>query len=181
MIDRSRRLRRQIPGAPGAWLVLAIAGACAATAAAAGEPAPMPEAQIEVFRLAPGQQESFIRDIALWDEVSAAGGQPPSPMYIHEDGAGWDVMLVKPFPATPITPGQQAAMDRKAAEMHLPTGPAYWVGIRKQMATHEETRALGPVTAARWLAALEAARAKQEAGPPAQSPAKPAADAKPAR
>ena len=41
---------------------------------------PWPEAQFEVFTMAPGKQEAFIRKLAQWDVVSAAGGQPPAQM-----------------------------------------------------------------------------------------------------
>src|SRR4051795_9534076 len=77
-----------------------------------------PEAQFEIFKMAPGRQESFIRKLAQWDQVSAAGGQPAAQMFVHEDGDDWDVLLFKPFPRVPITSAQQAAMDAKAEELH---------------------------------------------------------------
>lgn len=118
-----------------------------------------PEAQFEVFRMAPGKQEAFIRKLALWDLVSQAGGQPATQMFIHEDGEGWDVLLFKPFPKTPISPAQQATMDAKAEELHLKTGVAFWLEMRQNVADHTETKALGPLTAAQWLARLDAWRA----------------------
>ena len=60
-----------------------------------------PEAQFEIFKLAPGRHEAFIRKLAQWDQVSAAGGQPPTQMFIHEHGADWDVLLFKPFRKRP--------------------------------------------------------------------------------
>lgn len=120
---------------------------------------PWPEAQFEVFRLAPGKHEAFIRKLAQWDQVSAAGGQPPTQMFIHEDGEDWDVLLFKPFPKTPITPAQQAAMDAKAEALHLKTGPAFFLEMRENVASHTETKALGPLSAAQWLARLDAWRA----------------------
>ncbi|MDH7637698.1 hypothetical protein [Sphingomonas oryzagri] len=120
---------------------------------------PFPEAAFEVFQLAPGHQEAFIRKLAQWDIVSNAGGQPTTQMFLHEDGEGWDVLLFKPYPKTPVTPAQQAAMDAKAEELHLKTGPAFWLEIRKNVATHSETKAQGPLSAAQWLARLDAWRA----------------------
>jgi hypothetical protein len=120
---------------------------------------PWPEAQFEVFKMAPGKQEAFIRKLAQWDLVSAAGGQPPAQMYIHQDGEEWDVLLLKPFSKTPITAAQQAAMDAKAEELHLKTGVAFWLEIRENMASHTETKAQGPLSAAQWLARLDAWRA----------------------
>jgi hypothetical protein len=118
-----------------------------------------PEAQFEIFKLAPGKHESFIRKLAQWDQVSAAGGQPPTQMFIHEDGADWDVLLFKPFPKTPITSAQQAAMDAKAEELHLKTGPAFFLEMRENVASHTHTKTRGPLSAAQWLARLDAWRA----------------------
>ncbi len=144
---------------------LILLGALLATASAQTPPAvvddgkPFPEALFEVFKLAPGKQEAFIRKVAEWDIVSAAGGQPPSQMFIHDDGEEWDVLLFKPLPKTPVTAAQQATMDAKAAEMHLKTGVAFWLEIRENMASHTETKAQGPLSAAQWLARLDAWRA----------------------
>src|SRR5690606_33294792 len=133
--------------------------ACAVPAAPADGGKPFPEAAFEVFKLAPGRQEAFIRKLAQWDIVSAAGGQPATQMFLHEDGDEWDVLLFKPYPKIPVTPAQQAAMDAKAEELHLKTGPAFWLEIRRNTASHTETRAQGPISAAQWLARLDAWRA----------------------
>ncbi len=140
----------------GAVIVSALANV---TPAGADDGKPWPEAQFEIFKLAPGRQEAFIRKLAQWDQVSAAGGQPPTQMFMHEDGEDWDVLLFKPFPAVPITTAQQAAMVAKADELHLKTGSAFFLEIRKNMASHTETKAQGPISAAQWLARLDAWRA----------------------
>lgn len=140
----------------GALLAAAI---CSAPPAGAEDAKAWPEAQFEIFKMAPGKQESFIRKLAQWDEVSAAGGQPPTQMFIHQDGDDWDVLLFKPFPKTPITPAQQAAMDAKAEELHLKTGPAFFLEMRENVASHTETKTHGPLSAAQWLARLDAWRA----------------------
>lgn len=126
---------------------------------AADDGAPWPEAQIEIFKLAPGKQEDFIRDIARADEVSAAGDQPPIQLFVHQDGADWDVLLYKPFRTSDPTPAQQSAMDAKAKELQMETGPAYFVRIRQMIASHTDTRTYGPITAAKWVARLETWRA----------------------
>lgn len=121
--------------------------------------APWPEAYLEIFKLAPGKQEAFIRDIARADEVSAAGGQPPIKIFIHEDGADWDVMLYKPESDDTPTPAQQAAMDAKRKELNMPSGPAYFVHIREMIASHTDTKAYGPISAGQWIAKLDGWRA----------------------
>jgi hypothetical protein len=125
--------------------------------------APWPETQFEIFKLAPGKQEEFIRDIARADEISAAGGQPPIQMFVHQDGADWDVLLYKPYRSSEPTPAQQASMDAKAKELQMETGPAYFVRIRKLIASHTDTKTYGPITAAKWIARLDAWRAAHPA------------------
>ena len=144
---------------PGVAVGAVLATAIAQVPTAKDDGKPWPEAAIEVFRMAPGKQEAFIRKVAEWDIVSAAGGQPASPMYIHQDGEDWDVILLKAYPKNPITAEQQATMDKKADEMHLKTGPAFFLEMRENVASHTETKAFGPITAAQWLARLDAWRA----------------------
>lgn len=145
-----------------AAVLLAMPGVAApakAAAPAAASDAPWPEAYLEIFRLAPGKQEAFIRDIARADEVSAAGGQPPIKIFLHEDGADWDVMLYKPETDDKPTPAQQAAMDARSKELNMPSGPAYFVHIREMIASHTDTKAYGPISAGQWIAKLDAWRA----------------------
>ena len=151
-----------------AWVLL---GALVATSTVCAQSAivddgkPWPQAQFEIFKLAPGKHEAFLRRLAQWDQVSAAGGQPPTQIFIHEEGADWDVLLYKPFPKTPITQAQQAAMDAKAAELQLSTGPAFFLEMRENVAAHTDTKTRGPLTAAQWLARLDAWRAAHPEAP----------------
>jgi hypothetical protein len=114
----------------------------------------------EIFKLAPGKQEAFVRSIALEDEVSKAGGQPPIQLFFHQNGADWDVLIMKPSGADP-TPEQEAAMTTRRKELGLPSGPAYFIAIRENIASHTDTKTVGPVNAASWLAKLDAWRAEQ--------------------
>lgn len=111
----------------------------------------------EMFRLAPGKTESFIRDIAVWDKVNIAGGQPPTQLFLHAGGEGWDVLLYKPARPKP-TPVQEAAMAAKVKELGLPTGALYFVTIREQMADHTHFEGAGPTTAEQWVAELDRQR-----------------------
>lgn len=128
------------------------------------------EAWFEIFKLAPGRQEQFMRNVAQSDEVRKAGGLAPLKLYIHEDGADWDVLIFKIVGESAVTPAQKAAMDAKREELGLPEGPAYFVRLRENVASHTDTKTIGPVAAADWLAKLDAWRAAH--------PAKPASAAK---
>lgn len=116
----------------------------------------------ELFRLAPGKQEAFIRDMAVWDRVNVAGGQPPTQLFLHANGEGWDVLLYKPSRPRP-TPAQEAAMAAKIRELGLPTGALYFVSVREMIADHTHLEMAGPTTAAQWVAELEGLRAAAKA------------------
>lgn len=116
----------------------------------------------EMFRLAPGQIEAFIRSMAEWDKVNIAGGQPPTQLFLHAGGQGWDVLLYKPARPRP-THAQEAAMAAKIQELGLPTGALYFVTVREKMADHIHFEATGPTTAAQWVADLERQRSEAKA------------------
>lgn len=120
--------------------------------------APWPEALFEIFRLEPGQHEAFVRSVHDWDQVNAAAGLPPARLYFHSHGAEWDVLILKVIDEQKLTPDQEAAMAAKIKELGLPTGPAFFIQGRKHYASHTDTQAVGPISAAQWLAKLDAWR-----------------------
>lgn len=125
-------------------------------------PVEMTTASFEMFRMVPGQLEAFVESMALYDQVSIAGGQPPTQLFIHSGGEGWDLLLYKPSRPKP-TPAQEEAMARKTKELGLATGPVYFLQIRTRMADHTHFDATGPTTAAEWLAELNRMRAEAAA------------------
>ncbi|MBL8650106.1 MAG: hypothetical protein JNL35_06840 [Sphingopyxis sp.] len=125
---------------------------------AAAEAAPLSDPAFELFRLVPGQTEAFIRSVAIWDQVNAAGGQPKTQLYLHEDGEGWDVMLYKPPRAAP-TAEQNAAMASKMKELGLVGGPLFFIALREKVADHAHLVMKGPMLSEAWVAALDAQRA----------------------
>ena len=146
------------PGVALAAVLLACTASVPTLAIADDEPITW----FEIFKLAPGRQEAFVRSIALEDEVSKAGGQPPTKLFFHQNGADWDVLLMKPS-GPDTTPEQDAAMAAKRKELGLPSGPAYFVAIRQDIASHTDTKTMGPVSAAEWLAILDKWRAEHPA------------------
>lgn len=145
-------------------LALALSLTCVPAAAqtkpaAPAHPEEWPEAWFEIFKLAPGKQEAFIRRIDQTDQVRAAAGLPPTQLFFHSNGAEFDVILFKPVSASPPTPEQEAKMAAKSKELGIPSGPAYFVDIREFIASHTDSKTIGPVSAAQWLTRLDDWRA----------------------
>jgi hypothetical protein len=122
-----------------------------------------PEATFEIYHLAPGQHEAFVRRVALADEIRAAGGLAPLRLYFHQSGDSWDVLALKVADEDVLTPEQEAAMEARGRELGVPTGPAYFADLRTTVQSHTDTRTVGPISAAQWLARLDAWRTENAA------------------
>ncbi|KKC25558.1 hypothetical protein [Sphingomonas sp. SRS2] len=127
---------------------------CASVPALAA-PVPPPERPqvgkvlVEIYRVAPGQHEAFLEEIARYDEANRRAGLPPRQLYIHSDGADWDFLFIQPA-KTP--PEKSAALDKAWDEMKLPSGADFFLQFRRFIAEHSDTFASGPTTAADFLA-----------------------------
>ena len=111
--------------------------------------APIPKASIEVFHIAPGQHEAFLKMLMQIEELSVQVGLEPSQLYIHDSGASWDFILIKPQNQDEK---KMAALFQKLSEANLPSGPDYFFESRKMFSSHEDTVALGPTTATAYMA-----------------------------
>lgn len=133
-----------------ACLALALAApATAQTVAAPGSPS---KSLVEIYRIAPGQHEAFLRFIARADAVNIEAGLPPRQLYVHSDGEGWDFMLIQPA-ETPAD--KRAALNAAWEKSGLPSGADFFFEIRKYIAEHSDTFAKGPTTATDFLASRE--------------------------
>lgn len=125
---------------------------------AAPSTAPVPVVgmqQIEIYRIAPGQQQAFLEFIAKCDEVNRRAGLPPRQLYVHSDGADWDFLFIQPA----HTPADKAeALDKAWDEMGMPSGSNFFFEIRKYIAVHTDTTAKGPTSAADYLATMTPAK-----------------------
>jgi hypothetical protein len=110
---------------------------------------PVPRMLVEIYHIAPGQHAAFLEAIAKYDEANRIAGLPPRQLYVHDDGASWDFMLIQPAE----TPADKAAALKAAWEkLGLPTGADFFLGFRQFVASHEDTFVNGPTTAADFLA-----------------------------
>jgi hypothetical protein len=133
-------------------LVLAV-GFFVSVASAQSSPSPSPasieqESQVEIYRIAPGQHEEFLKFVALCDEANKQAGMPPRQLYVHQDGANWDFLLIQPLHNTPE---QNKAWSAAATRLGIPHGGDFFLAIRKFVAEHTDTSVTGPTTAGDWL------------------------------
>ena len=111
-----------------------------------------PRSLVEIYRIAPGQHAAFLRFIALCDEANRQAGLPPRQLYVHQDGGGWDFIVIQP---ASVTDEQGKALDAAFKKLGIPQGGKFFVKIREFIAEHSDTFATGPTTAADWLQKLE--------------------------
>lgn len=129
-----------------AWLLLMLFTAAPLEAA---EKAMSAETTIEIYRIAPGQHEAFLKEIARYDQANRMAGLPPRQLFVHSDGADWDFILIQPA-KTP--PDKEAALDKAWKQLGLPSGADFFLNFRRFIADHSDTVAIGPTTAADYLA-----------------------------
>lgn len=79
-----------------------------------------------------------------------AAGVAASQIYVHTSGDSWDYLVINPV----TTDAQDDAIDAAAKKMGIANGPRASIEFRTMIASHTDTTANGPQTAAQILAAL---------------------------
>jgi hypothetical protein len=130
-------------------ILFAAALLIAGIQARADEPAALPMSSVEVFRIAPGQHENFLKMLAQIEALGRQAGLNDNELYIHDSGASWDFILIKRHGQDPKKYAALVELMRKA---QMPSGPDYFFESRKMFAWHEDTEAIGPTTATDYLA-----------------------------
>jgi len=108
------------------------------------------EVTITTYRAAPGHQVELLRWLARQNQASEAAGVAAAQLYVHHQGASWDYLVIAPV----TTEAQDRSVDTEAQRLGVPTGPGVGIELRRHIASHEDTIAGGPTTAAAMLAAL---------------------------
>jgi hypothetical protein len=136
--------------------IFQLAAAAAVGAIASGTmvyaqaPAPTPRAIVTLYHAAPGQQEGLLRWLAEQDRVARAAGVAPVQLYVHTDGDSWDYMGIAPA----TTEAQDEAIDAAAKKLGVMSGPRVSLELRKYIASHTDTYAIGPISPEQAVAAL---------------------------
>jgi hypothetical protein len=106
-------------------------------------------ARISIYHVAPGRHLEFLKWLAAREEAAKEAGIPAAPLYAHVDGDSWDYLMIWPV----TTPEQDRKLDDVAARRGLKTGFAASLEFRQLLASHSDTFAAGPMTAAELVAA----------------------------
>jgi len=96
---------------------------------------------------------AFLKLIALYDQANVEAGLPPRQLYVHQDGADWDFLIMQS--GEDWTEAQRTKFRAALTRLGAPQGAKFFVEIRKFMAEHTDTKTQGPTTAGDWLKLLE--------------------------
>jgi hypothetical protein len=129
-------------------LLLAVLAATAAVAVYAQAQEP-PEVIVGLHRLAPGKQLDFLKWLAENDAIAREAGVAPSQVYAHSNGDSWDYMVISAIP----TAEQQSKIDDLTKKRGRKSGFAASLEFRTFVASHTDTHAYGPMSAADLVAA----------------------------
>lgn len=130
-------------------LALVLGGAALASPIAAQSAEPN-HSIVSTYRAAPGHQVALLKWFAEQDAISKAAGLPAAQLYVHQQGASWDFILIQPE----TTKAQDDAIDAAAKRMNLAVGPKVGLELRQHISEHTDTLSVGPISAADWLKRL---------------------------
>lgn len=109
------------------------------------------EMVIEIYRVAPGKHEEFLRQIELYDRANAEAGLPPRQLFVHQGGASWDFLILQP---AHHTDEESEKLDAAFKKLGIPQGAKFFVTFRQLIAEHTDTN-VEATTAAEYLKKLE--------------------------
>ena len=99
---------------------------------------------VSIYHVAPGKHLDFLRWQAARDAVAAEAGIGATQWYAHLDGDSWDYVSIAPA----TTDEQDDKVDAILKRKNLTTGYKGALELRTMIASHTDTYARGPTTAA---------------------------------
>ena len=124
-------------------VLLAVLAAAVAFAAQAQMSQP-PEVIVSLHRAAPGKQLDMLKWLAENDAIAREAGVAASQVYAHTNGDSWDYMVISAIP----TAEQEAKIEEINKKRGRKTGFAASLEFRAVVASHTDTHAVGPMSAA---------------------------------
>lgn len=102
---------------------------------------------VSLYRVAPGKHVEFLKWMAAREAAAKQAGAQPTQWYTHLDGDSWDYIA--------IAPDHDRVLDDKAdaiaRQQGLTVGMKAGLELRGLMASHTDTIAAGPATAAQLV------------------------------
>jgi hypothetical protein len=104
--------------------------------------------RVTIYRVTPGRQLDFLKWMASQDDISREAGVATVQLYAHLDGDDWDFLGIGPA----TTQEQDKKRDEVAQRKGLKFGMPAWLEFRELTASHTDTFATGPLSAAELIA-----------------------------
>jgi hypothetical protein len=101
-------------------------------------------ATVSIYRVAPGKHLDFMKWMAAREAAAKEAGAPAVQWYAHMDGDSWDYLAIAPE----STDAMDDKVDAILQSRGLATGFKAGLEFRTLIASHTDTNAAGPVTAA---------------------------------
>ena len=130
-------------------VAVAIALVCALPALA-DPPKEPPTAMVAIYHVAPGKHVDFLKWMAAREAVGKEAGLPAVQWYAHMDGDSWDYVAIAPK----LSDADTKKADELAKKKGLKVGPMGGIEFRALIASHTDTVAAGPLSAAEILKAV---------------------------
>jgi len=102
---------------------------------------------VSIYRVAPGKHLAFLKWMAAREALDASAGIPATQWYRHLDGDSWDYVGIAPV----LDDAMNQKSDAAAKSHGLSSGMKAGLELRELMASHTDTYAAGPSTAAQLV------------------------------
>lgn len=127
-------------------LALAAAIALGLAAPALAQDA-TPSVIVAIYHVAPGKHLDFLKWMAAREAVDREAGVQQTQWYAHMNGDSWDYVAIQPD----LDDATSDKVDDLARKRGLKVGPQGGLEFRQMVASHTDTIAAGPMTAAQLV------------------------------
>jgi len=108
---------------------------------------PARTAIVAIYHVAPGKHLDFLKWMAAREAIDREAGVPATQWYAHMDGDSWDFVEIQPD----MDDATSDKVDEMARKRGLKVGPQGGLEFRQMIASHTDTFAAGPFTAAQLV------------------------------
>ena len=102
---------------------------------------------VAIYRVAPGKQLEFLKWMATREAIDREAGVGATQWYAHMSGDSWDYVAISPD----IDDATSDKIDEMTRKRGMKAGPQGGLEFRAMVASHTDTLAAGPLTAAQMV------------------------------